>query len=178
MHPIENIIESSMEHIKRMVDVNTVIGDAVTAADGTLLLPVSRVSIGFAVGGGEYGEAGGKHKCHRQSDPASEADVRYPFTGATTVGMSLKPLAFLSVEQGNVRVIPAAPESAVDKLADLVPQFLKGLERLLSSAVDKTDKKCENRAGKFKGYCVSSPINAKVNAKEKAEDMNDEDCCE
>lgn len=173
MHPIENIIESSIEQIKRIVDVNTVIGDAITAADGTLLLPVSRVSIGFAVGGGEYGEAESRRACRRQSESA-EADVRYPFTGATAVGMSLKPLAFLSVEQGNVRVIPASPESAVDKLADLVPQFLKGLERLLSSSVDKMGKKCENRAGKFRGYCVSSPMNAK----EKAEDMNDEDCCE
>ena len=174
MHPIENIIESSIEQIKRMVDVNTVIGDAITAADGTLLLPVSRVSIGFAVGGGEYGEAEAASRCRRQSEGAREADGRYPFTGATTVGMSLKPLAFLSVEQGNVRVIPAAPESAVDKLADLVPQVLKGMERFISAAVDKTDKKCENRMGRYRGYCSASPLNAKGTA----EESFDESCSE
>lgn len=174
MHPIENIIESSIEQIKRMVDVNTVIGDAITAADGTLLLPVSRVSIGFAVGGGEYGESESTGKLTKYGDDKSEANARYPFTGAATVGMSLKPLAFLSVEQGNVRVIPAAPENAVDKLTDLVPQVLKAMERFLLSAVDKTDKKCENRMGKFRGYCVSSPMSTA----EKEAAIFDEDYCE
>lgn len=174
MHPIENIIEGSIEQIKRMVDVNTVIGDAITAADGTLLLPVSRVSIGFAVGGGEYGEAEGGRTCRRRVDEPSESDARYPFTGATTVGMSLKPLAFLSVEQGNVRVIPAAPESAVDKLADLVPQVLKSMERFISAAVDKNDKKCENRMGKFRGYCSASPLSVNKNE----EEVCDESCCD
>lgn len=174
MHPIENIIEGSIEQIKRMVDVNTVIGDAITAADGTLLLPVSRVSIGFAVGGGEYGEAESGGRCKKAGEAAHEANGSYPFTGAATVGMSLKPLAFLSVEQGNVRVIPAAPENAVDKLTDLVPQVLKGMERIISAAVDKTDKKCENRMGKFRGYCSSSPLNAKGTA----EESFDESCSE
>jgi sporulation protein YtfJ len=173
MHPIENIIESSIDRIKRMTDVNTVIGEAITAADGTLLLPVSRVSLGFAVGGGEYGGTEASSRCRSRSESPADADSRYPFTGAATVGMSLKPLAFLSVEQGNVRVIPAAPESAVDKLADLVPQFIKGMERILSAAVDKTDKKCENKMGRYRGCCPTSQL--KVNG---TEESFDESCSE
>ena len=156
MHSIENIIESSIEQIKRMVDVNTVIGDAVTTADGTMLLPVSRVCIGFATGGGEY-EAGDKRsRCARSSENSGISDANYPFSGATAVGMSLKPLAFLSVEQGNVRVLPAAPESALDKLADLVPQMLKAVERFASEMLDNRSKKCENRMGRYRRRCAVS----------------------
>ncbi len=173
MHPIENIIESSIESIKRMVDVNTVIGEPITAADGTLLLPVSRVSIGFAIGGGEYGESDAG-KCRRGGDGADKTDPRYPFTGAATVGMSLKPLAFLTVEQGSVRVIPAAPESAVDKLADLVPQVLRGIERFAAEILDKSGKKCENSMGKFRGYCMSPA----ARSENKTEEQSDESCCE
>lgn len=173
MHPIENIIESSIEQIKRMADVNTVIGDAIPAPDGTLLLPVSRVSLGFAIGGGEYGEGEPQSRYRGRSEADTEADARFPFSGAATVGMSLKPLAFLAVEQGNVRVIPAAPESAVDKLTDLVPQLLKSMERFISAAVDKTDKKCENRMGRYRG-CTASPSRSEV----KAEERFDESCCE
>lgn len=170
MHPIENIIESSIESIKRLVDVNTVIGDAVTTADGTLLLPVSRVCVGFAVGGGEYGECELKKKCRRQSEDFAGEDARYPFTGAATVGMSLKPLAFLSVEQGSVRVLPASPESAADKLVDLVPQFIRSIEHFASEMLDNMNKKCENRRGRFKRYCAGFPLNTN----HQTEDLDDE----
>lgn len=139
MHPIENIIETSLERIKNLVDVSTVVGAPVTAPEGTMLLPVSKITLGFMSGGGEYGERSAKKGAYELSDGA-----KYPFTGAATVGMSLKPTAFLSVEQGNVRVIPAAPNGAVDKLADLVPQVLKSIEKLAYAMVDNAAEKCEN----------------------------------
>lgn len=55
MHPIENIMKSAMEEIKEMVDVNTIIGDPILTGNETMILPVSKVSLGFLSGGGEYG---------------------------------------------------------------------------------------------------------------------------
>nr|WP_245984502.1 GerW family sporulation protein [Biomaibacter acetigenes] len=53
-HPIESLIKTSMESIKEMVDVNTIVGDAVETPDGSVIIPVSRVTFGFAAGGGEF----------------------------------------------------------------------------------------------------------------------------
>ena len=143
MHPIENIIKTSMEEINRMVDVNTVIGDPIDTGCGTVLLPVSRVSLGFTIGGGEYGSGSMKKPCYD-----AESGSHYPFAGVSAVGMCLKPMAFLSMEQGNVRVLPASPSCLTDRLADLVPQVLKSLDKHMTAVVDNIGKKCENSNNK------------------------------
>ena len=56
-HPIENLMTTTMDSIRDMVDVNTVVGEAIATPDGTTLIPISRVSFGFVAGGGEYGES-------------------------------------------------------------------------------------------------------------------------
>ncbi len=142
MHPIENIMQTSMEQIKRMVDVNTVVGDAVDTGAGAVLLPVSKVTLGFVVGGGEYGSLSGTGS--KRTERYAESD-HFPFAGESTVGMSLKPLAFVTVEAGNVRVLPAAPSCMADRVADLIPQMLKSLDRITSALIDKLNKKCENK---------------------------------
>ncbi|MBQ7060406.1 MAG: sporulation protein YtfJ [Clostridia bacterium] len=134
MHPIENIIETAMDRIKRMTDVSTVIGEPIAAGGGTVLLPVSKVSLGFIAGGGEYGEGG------RRPD-----ELAHPFAGGTTVGMCIKPTAFLSVEDGSVRVLSAAPASTLDRLTELLPGLLRSLERAALAMVDNQAEKCENK---------------------------------
>ena len=54
MHPIENIMKGAMEEIKAIVDVNTIVGDPILTGEETMILPVSKVSLGFISGGGEY----------------------------------------------------------------------------------------------------------------------------
>lgn len=73
MHPIENIMQTSMEQIKRMVDVNTVVGNPIVTAGNTMILPVSKLSLAFLVGGGEYG-----HMCSAKK-AADEANRDSPF---------------------------------------------------------------------------------------------------
>ena len=139
MHPIENIMQNSMEQINQLVDVNTVIGEPIDTGMGTVLLPVSKVSLGFTVGGGEYGSKNGT----KSRDPGGESGS-FPFAGVSAVGMCLKPMAFVTMEQGNIRVLPAQPDCFADRLADLVPQVLKSLDRLAAAVVDNMTKKCEN----------------------------------
>ena len=61
-HPIQGLMKTAMEAIKDMVDVNTIVGDAVETPDGNVIVPISRVSFGFLAGGSEYEPGGGPAK--------------------------------------------------------------------------------------------------------------------
>ena len=138
MHPIENIMQTSMEQIKRMVDVNTVVGNPIVTAGNTMILPVSKLSLAFLVGGGEYG-----HMCSaKKAADEANRDSRFPFAGTSAVGMCITPLAFITEEQGNVRVMPADRKSSTDRLVDMIPQVLKCVEKLINTGIDCINKKC------------------------------------
>lgn len=119
-HPIQGLMETSMQSIRDMVDVNTVLGDAVTARDGSTVVPVSRVSFGFVAGGGEYGERG--------------AGESYPFAGGAGAGVTLQPVGFLVCGEGGVRMLPAQAKNSVDRVIDLLPGLMEEVKALLSSA--------------------------------------------
>ena len=140
MHPIENIMHTSLEQIRSMTEVGTVVGEPIRASEDTVLLPVSKVSLGFIVGGGEYGSLSGTGGDRRGGESGN-----FPFAGESAVGMSLKPLSFVAVEQGSVRVLPASPSTAGDRFADVIPRMLDAFERLASAVIDNLTKKCENR---------------------------------
>lgn len=114
-HPISGLMSTAMENIKNMVDVNTIVGDPVTAPDGTVIIPISKVSFGFAAGGSEFA-AKGKDGL---------------FGGGSGGGVSIHPVAFMVVGNGHIRLLPI--ESAnrpIDKLVDYVPELV---DKLISS---------------------------------------------
>ena len=137
-HPIENIMQSSMEEIKRLADVNTVIGSPIITEDHTMILPVSKVALGLLVGGGEYAAA----TPIKKSSLDTRSESEYPFIGASTVGMSLTPLAFLAVQNGTVRVLPAKEDCPADRLIDLAPQVIEAAERMIKEYADRPPKEC------------------------------------
>lgn len=121
-HPIENIMKSTMEEIKDIVDVNTIVGNPILAAENTLVLPVSKVSLGFLSGGGEYqGGSDDSTSPVRKAGEAVEADTRYPFAGAAVAGMSITPMGFLTVSGGNVRMIQVRYDSSLERVIDQIP---------------------------------------------------------
>ena len=124
MHPIENMMKTAMEQIKEMVDVNTIVGDAVFSQDGTIILPVSKVCFGFVAGGGEY-------KCAKQ---AAEAPS---FAGGTGAGVSVQPVGFIVVSGGQVRLLPAQAYAPVDRIIEMVPQLLSQIKSALQSRAGK-----------------------------------------
>ena len=109
---------TSMESIREMVDVNTVIGDAVTTPDGSTVIPISRVSFGFVAGGGEY------------SLPAAQTRPDVPFAGGAGAGVSVQPMGFLIINQNQVRLAPAQYTAPLDHLMELVPQLIGEVKRL------------------------------------------------
>lgn len=127
-HPIETIMQTTMEQLKQMVDVNTIVGDPLIAPDGTMIVPVSKVSTGFVSGGGEYAAPGLPPK---KREPEEEGAGRYPFAGASAAGISLTPMAFVVVGNGAVKVIPAQYGTAVDRLIEMVPRLAEEIKKML-----------------------------------------------
>ena len=123
-HPIESIMATTMESIRDMVDVNTVVGEAIAAPDGSTVIPVSRVAFGFVAGGEEY-------KCAKQ---AAEAPS---FAGGTGAGVSVQPVGFIVVSGGQVRLLPAQAYAPVDRIIEMVPQLLSQIKSALQSRAGK-----------------------------------------
>ncbi|MBE0466227.1 MAG: GerW family sporulation protein [Candidatus Desulforudis sp.] len=122
-HPIEGLMKTAMESIKEMVDVNTVIGDPIETPDGTVVIPISRVSLGFAAGGGEFEISKG------------EDESVYPFGGGSGAGVSVQPVGFLVISAGHVRLLPVDANAVADRLIDLAPQVLEKIEAYLERTV-------------------------------------------
>lgn len=142
--PVENLMKSTMENLRDMIDVNTVIGDAVETKDGTYIIPVSKLSFGFASGGSEY-----------TSQKQTSSTSTFPFGGGSGAGVSVKPVAFLVVKEDGVRMLPVDQDTTYDRIVDTVPQILdmvKGLikEMCIKSSnsgndtnVDSTNNECD-----------------------------------
>ena len=129
-HPIENLMQSTMTHLKEMIDVNTIIGDTVETKDGSYIIPISKVSFGFASGGSEFG----KNQINNLSSQS------FPFGGGSGAGVTLKPQAFLVVKDNSVRLLPVEVDTPIDRLVNTIPQLMDTLIELLN----KESKKKKN----------------------------------
>lgn len=139
-HPIQGLMDTAMSNIKSMVDVNTIVGEPVTTPDGTVIIPISTVSFGFGAGGTQF---------------AAKQDTVTPdnpmFGGGCGGGANVKPIAFLVVGGGNVRLLPISNRTTpVDKIIDMVPEVVDKVNGALSGAVDKFVSKRDKKSGEAK----------------------------
>lgn len=117
-HPIGNLMQTTLENIKDMVDVNTVIGEPIPTVNGPTIIPVSRVSFGFLAGGGEY-----------DLNKLPETDT--PFAGGGGAGVSVQPVGFLVVGPDGVKVLPAQHLTAWERAVNCAPQILEDIKALI-----------------------------------------------
>lgn len=132
-HPIENIMSTTMENIRDMVDVNTVIGEPITTQDGSTVIPISRVSFGFVAGGGEY-------RCPSTPKALDAACERMPFAGGTGAGVTIQPMGFLVTSDTSVRLLPAQPYAPADRIIELAPQLMCELRNFLKTKNESKEK--------------------------------------
>lgn len=125
-HPIEGLMNTTLESIRDMIDVNTVVGEAITTADGSTVVPISRVSFGFVAGGGEY-------PCRAKTASPEQASVDngMPFAGGTGAGVTVQPLGFLVTGPDSVRMLPAQCCQPVERLIEMIPQVASDLRRAM-----------------------------------------------
>ena len=122
---VQGLLGASMEKIKEMVDVNTIIGDPVVTPDGTTIIPVSKVSFGFATGGTDL--------------PTSQP--KQTFGGGGGAGITLQPLAFLVVKDGDVKLLQIATASnTADKVVNSVPDIIDKVSDAITKAKDAKSK--------------------------------------
>lgn len=127
-HPIENLMKSALENIKDMVDVNKIIGDAVHTQDGTTIIPISKVGVGFAAGGTDI-------NC--EQNRSNNLDKSNPFGGGAGAGISIKPVAFLVVKEDVIRLLPMEHGNSYEKMIDSIPQLIETFKGLFVKQDDK-----------------------------------------
>ena len=116
-HPIENLMKTTMENIRNMIDVSTVVGDAMETADGKSIIPISKVSFGFATGGADINNK-------------NISKGNYPFGGGSGAGVTVKPVAFLVVNGNSIKLIPVDQVNSSDKIVEAIPQVLEMIKSL------------------------------------------------
>ncbi len=123
-HPIEGLIGASLEKIKQMVDVETIIGDPITTADGITIIPVSKVSFGFASGGSDI----------------SSKSAKDLFGGGSGAGVTISPIAFIVIANGDVKLLQMSMNAnSSNAVVNMIPDVIDKI----TSIVKKKDKKDE-----------------------------------
>lgn len=125
--PLKQIIESALSKIGEVVDVNTVIGEPINLGEVTLI-PFSKVAVGFASGGTEFG---GK---------SPRADGKAYFAGGNGAGVTMTPLGFIAVEKGVARVIELGNPATYQAPKDPVNRVLDGINGVIDKVPDIVDK--------------------------------------
>lgn len=126
-HPIEGLMKTAMESIQQIVDVNTVVGDAVETPDGQVIIPISKVACGFAAGGSEFPAPDDGKPKQQQAAPGADGDQNsLPFGGGSGAGVSVQPVGFLVVGNGSIRLLPVEgnANAIVDRVIDTVPDLI------------------------------------------------------
>ena len=110
---LPNMLETTIQKIRDMVDANTVVGQPITTSDGTTILPVSRISIGLGGGGSDFASS-------------NVPNGQMPFGGGVGAGVKVTPVCFLVVKEGNVRILTIAEpaNSTADRIVEMVPETL------------------------------------------------------
>lgn len=129
-HPIEGLMNTALQNIRQMMDVNTIIGDQITAPDGTIIIPVSKVSLGFASGGSDF-------------PSKTEKEL---FGGGSGAGGTVVPIAFIVIQNGEVKLLQISQTTTpADKAISLVPELFDKITALFGKGKNK-DKKQKDQA--------------------------------
>ena len=142
-HPIEVLMETAMNSINEMVDVNTIIGEPIETKSGMVIIPISKVCFGFAAGGSEFkGETIDEYK---RKEKEEEVQYRLPFGGGSGAGISINPVAFVIVQKDTIKVLPIEHTSAIDKLMDFVPDLMQKANSIVDKAMEKSKDKNKDK---------------------------------
>lgn len=126
-HPIQNLMNVTMDKIRQMVDSNTIVGEPITTPDGVTLIPITKVSVGYGGGGSDF---------VTKNYPANRDNA---FGGGAGAGVTITPMAFVVIRGESVRMLPIAEpaSTSVDRIVEMVPDILDRVEALLRKPQDK-----------------------------------------
>ncbi|MGN0518894.1 MAG: GerW family sporulation protein [Acutalibacteraceae bacterium] len=126
--PLEGLMDVTLDKIKSMVDVNTIIGDMITAPDGTVIIPISKVTYGFASGGSEF--------------PTKKVEGKELFGGGSGAAITINPLAFLTISKGEVKLLSINQyDNPTDRVVGMIPEIFDKASELFKK--NKPEKSSE-----------------------------------
>ncbi len=132
-HQIEGLMETTLDKIKQMVDVNTVIGTPITTADGTTIIPVSKVTYGFASGGSEFA--------------TKKSENNKLFGGGSGAGVTINPIAFIAVSNGEAKLLNIENfKDSQDRAVAMVPELIDKIVGLFKKDKKDEETKKENES--------------------------------
>ena len=150
INPIEGLMDTTMNSIKDMIDVNTIIGKPIEINNG-VIIPLSKVTFGFASGGSEFNSETIDN--YNRKDTEESIEYKLPFGGGSGAAVNISPIAFLVVQKDNVKLLPIDHSSSVDKLLDYVPDIMEKANEL----INKCSKTEENKKKK-KSITIKRPF--------------------
>ena len=124
-NPIGNLMQATMDNVRNILKVDTVVGDPIYTPDGITLVPISKISVGFG-GGVEF--------------TAKKIGGERPYGGGNATGVKIEPIGFLIIKEGVVRMINVTPPASntVDRLIDLVPQVMDKVDSFIEKQKNAT----------------------------------------
>ncbi len=170
-HPIEGLMTTAMNSIQDMIDVNTIIGEPIETSNNIVIIPISKVSFGFAAGGSEFkGETIDEYK---KVDKEEAIQYRLPFGGGAGAGVSINPIAFLVITEDNVRLMPVNHSSCMDRLLDYIPDLMEKLNCMMNKHIKTKKEQTEDIINKIKEN-NNKEKNEKKEVKKPKEDIKEE----
>lgn len=159
-HPIEGLMITAMNSIQDMVDVNTIIGEPIETSNNIVIIPISKVSFGFAAGGSEF--SGETIDEYSKKEKEEQVQYRLPFGGGSGAGVNINPVAFLIVQSNNVKLLPVNHSSAIDKLLDYMPDLMEKANTMVNKCMqnkkeEKDKDRKERQAEQNKANSVPKP---------------------
>ena len=124
-NPIGELMQNTMENVRSILKVDTVVGDPIYTPDGIMLVPISKISVGFGGGGVEFNQ--------------KKVGENRPYGGGNATGVKIEPIGFLVIKEGTVRMINITPPASttVDRIIDLVPQVMDKVDAFINKQQDK-----------------------------------------
>lgn len=125
-HPMESVVKTTMEQLRQMADVSTIVGAPVFSDGETVIMPIGKVSLGLLSGGGEYPLSDKAER--KNAAPVQQCEGAlgaYPFAGASAAGVSVTPIAFLTVHKGKASIQPTEIQGATQYILTLLPDLIE-----------------------------------------------------
>lgn len=119
-YELEGLFSASMDGLKGMIDTDTIVGKPIETLDGTTIIPITKLSVGYGMGGWNYDNTKG--------DVNSKVDG---ITAGSGGGVTVQPVGFLVVSNGDVKILNVDSTSPLEKVCDMLPSALDSLAKML-----------------------------------------------
>ena len=175
-HPIEGLMNTAMNSIKDMIDVDTIIGKPIETTNNIVIIPISKVSFGFASGGSEF--KGETIDEYNKREKEESIQYRLPFGGGSGAGVSINPIAFLVVQSNCVKLLPVNHSSSVDRLLDYMPDLVEKTNQLINKCMqnkkeDKNREEQERRRREREEIKIKRPEKIQMEVEVKPEEQEE-----